>query len=179
MAALGLAIEAGWSGWSDSIAAHLLHAIGQPICSATCCWIVESLAFPDLHQIGSPRIPAADSALQVTSEARWQVHDHVQMLAPVTSVVLPKPDPPAPANFSPAPGCQPDSETCEEAIQIPFGLGIKINRMEVERGLEWPPDLVGEVLGPDGITPLLGRDPLRLCLASSIEAAFAPLPRLR
>jgi hypothetical protein len=58
-------------------------------------------------------------------------------------------------------------------------LGIKINRMEVERGLEWPPDLVGEVLGPDGITPLLGRDPLRLCLASSIEAAFAPLPRLR
>jgi hypothetical protein len=49
MTALGLAVEAGWAGWSDSIAPHLLHAVGQPIRPAPCRWIVESLALTDLH----------------------------------------------------------------------------------------------------------------------------------
>jgi hypothetical protein len=101
------------------------------------------------------------------------------MLAPVARVILAKPDPPAPADLPPAPGCQPDPDTGEEGVQIPFRLDIKINRMEVERGLERTPDLVGEVLSSEGLAPLPGGDPLRLCLAASIEAAFAPPPRLR
>jgi hypothetical protein len=47
-------------------------------------------------------------------------------------------------------------------------MGVEVDRMEVERGLEAAADPMGEVLGPDGIVPLVSRDPLRLCLAAAI-----------
>jgi hypothetical protein len=176
MAALGFSVEAGWARWSDSIAAHLLHAVGQPICPPSCGGVVEGFAFADLNDAGSAGMPPPDSVFQFRSEARGKVQDHVQVFAPVTSVVLAKPNPPASAEPTPAPCGHLVAETCEEAVQIPFRLGIEIDRMKVERGLETAADPMGKVLGPDGVTALLGRDPLRCCLPASVEAASTSLP---
>jgi hypothetical protein len=176
--ALGFTVEAGWTGWADSIAAHLLHAVGQPICPASCGGVVEGFAFADLNDAGSAGMPAADGSFQFRPEARGQVQDHVQVFAPVTLIVLAEPDPPASAKPAPTPCGDPVAETREEGVQISVRLSIEIDGVEVERGLETVADLVGEVLGPDGIAPLPGRDPLGCCLPASVEAASTSLPWL-
>jgi hypothetical protein len=106
------------------------------------------------------------------------MHDHVQVLAALTGIVFPCPDPPAPANSATAPSGDPVAESCKEVVQIALGLGVEVNRVEIERGLESAPDPMGEVLGPDQI-PLLGcRDALRLWLSTTIPALPCSPPSL-
>jgi hypothetical protein len=102
----------------------------------------------------------------------------VQVFSVVTSVVLTKPDPPAPAEPAPAPRGDPVAETREEDVQAPFRLSVELDGVKVERGLETAADPVGEVLGSDDVTPLLDRDPLRAGLPAAVEAASTSLPRL-
>ena len=56
-------------------------------------------------------------------------------------------------------------------------MGVEVDRMEVERGLEAAADPMGEVLGPDGIAPLVSRDPLRLRFAAAILVLSASSSR--
>ncbi len=170
MAALGFPVEAGWSWRSGSIAAQLLHAVGQTIGPSARGRVVEGFALTDAHQFGVPGIPTADSSLQLDSKPGRQVHHHVQVLASGTGVVLAKPDPPAATDLPTAPGCDPVAEPCEEVVQALVGRRIEVDRMDVERGLEAAADLVGEVLRTDGIVPLASCDPLRLYLAAAILA---------
>jgi hypothetical protein len=90
------------------------------------------------------------------------------VLTSITGIVLAKPDPPAAIDPPTAPGRDPAAEPGEEVIQASIRRVVEVDRMEVERGLEAAADPMGEVLGPDGIVPLVSRDPLRLCLAAAI-----------
>jgi hypothetical protein len=168
MAALGLPIEAGGARRSSSIASQLLHAVGQAIGPPARGRVVEGLALTDVHQFGCPRIPAADSCLQLGAEPGRQMHHEVQVLASITEVVLAKPDPPAAIDLSAAPSGDPVAEPGEEVVQTLIGWGVEVDRMEVERRLKAAADPVGEVLGLDGVAPLVSRDPLRLRLAAAI-----------
>jgi hypothetical protein len=105
------------------------------------------------------------------------MHHHVQVLTSITCVVLAKSDPPAAIDPPTAPGRDPVAKTCEEVVQASIGRGVEVDRMEVERRLEAAADPVGEVLGPDGVVPLVSRDPLRLRLAAPVLVLPASLSR--
>jgi hypothetical protein len=182
MAALGLAVEAGWPERSDSIAAELLHAIIQTIdpSSGLRAAASGSLAYSD--EIDVTRIQAAEMVFEVATQAGWEVHDHVQMLAPFPLVVLAGPDPVGADSLAGAPGGDAGSHVAEELVQLACRIGVEVDRTKVECGSQRFPGHGCEAIGPAEVPALQGCDPLGEGLAAAIQlrlgAALLPSPSM-
>jgi hypothetical protein len=179
VAALDLAGKARRPRGSDRIATQLLHAIVQAIDPPSSVRATAGGALPDPHEIRVTRIEATDVCLQLTSEARWQVHDHVEMLASFGRVVLPRPDPMGADPPAATPCGDARSQADEEVVQIALGIGIEMDRMEVQGRLERASYHSGEAVSPSQALPLLSCDALRPCLAALVPLRLdAALPSL-
>jgi hypothetical protein len=126
-------------------------------------------AVADLHELFASGIKAADMSLKLVVKARWQVHDHVQVFAPFPFVVLAGPDPIRSDSPAGAPGGDAGSHILEELIQLPCRIGVEVNGVKVECGPQRVPDYGGKPISPAEIPTLLGRDALRVCLATTIS----------
>jgi len=180
MAALGLARQARRSRCPDGIAAQLLHAVIQTIDPSPCVRTGMGDALADPHEICPAQVEAADVGFKLASEARREMHDHVQVLPPIPHIVLAGPDPEAADPFATTPGGDAGSQTGEEVVEIAVRIGVEVDWVKVEGRPERAVDHRGETIGTAQVLALLGRDALRPCLAALIPlelgAALAPLP---
>jgi hypothetical protein len=168
MAVLGLAVEACRPWCSDGIAAQLLHAVVKAVDPSTRVRASMGFALSHFHDAGVARIQAADVLFELAAEPGREVHDHVQVLAPIPFVVLAGPDPVGADLLAGAPGGDAGPQTTEEVVQLLCRVGVEMDWVEVERGHQRSPDDTGEAIGPANVAALLGRDPFREALATVI-----------